>query len=233
MWLPSCATSESYARRARHDQQAARLAVEPVDDARAEPVADPGELGEPFEQSRHEGAVLVPRAGMHHEPGRLRHDDHVVVGVADDDLDGLGAGRRVGHRRPQQLDDLAGFEPAALGHRLAADEHVARDEEVCTSARLQPVSSATARSTRSPASSSGTTIISPGRIRMRFTARSRLVPRVAAAPIGHAVSPVLVVASETFGGNRPRRMMRNAPTVTHESARLNTGHQPTWTKSTT
>ena len=123
-------------------------------------VADVGDLGVPGEQPVHQRAVGVTGARVHDEAGGLGDHDHVVVLVAHHDVD-----RRVGLRAgpatsgsPSSSITLAGLEPAALGAPLAVDEHRARvDERPAPRARVQPVSSATARSTRSPASASGTT----------------------------------------------------------------------------
>ena len=79
----------------------------------------------------------------------------------------------------------------------------------CTSARDHPVSSATARSTRSPASAAGTTrdsLMAPDREPHTGYSRACLVVSRNAAMI--------------------RRM---APIVMHESATLKLGNEPTWT----
>ena len=67
---------------------------------------------------------------VHDQSGRLRHDDHVVVGVTHDDLDGRVAGRRrVGPRLVEQVDDLAGAQAMALGRRLPVDADRARVDQ--------------------------------------------------------------------------------------------------------
>ncbi len=86
----AASTSASYARGgARDDQQAARVAVEPVHDAGTARVTDARDLGIAREQTVDERARRVPGAGMHDETRGLGHDDHVVVFEA-----------HVEHRRP-------------------------------------------------------------------------------------------------------------------------------------
>ena len=138
-------------------QQPARVAVEAVHDARARRVADAGDLGVPGEQPVHERAVRVARARVHDETGRLGDDDaRRRRRSARRPAPAPAGGAATAPGSPQQLDDLATGEPAALARparRRRGPSPAATS--ACTSARLQPVSSATARSTRSPASAAG------------------------------------------------------------------------------
>ena len=96
----SARTRLSYARGDRaDDEQAARVAIEPVHDAGPQLVADRRDLREAREQPVHERAVGVAGARMHDEAGRLGDDDHVVVGVAHVDRDARVADRAA--RRPR------------------------------------------------------------------------------------------------------------------------------------
>jgi hypothetical protein len=104
------------------DEQTARVAIEAVHDAGTVRVAHGRDVGEPGEQSVHQRAVRMPCTRVHHESRGLRHDDHVVVGVPDVDLDGrVGFGRRAHGGLLEHFDHGALDQLVALAHRAAVD----------------------------------------------------------------------------------------------------------------
>ena len=105
---------------ARDDEQARRVAVEPVHDARALLVTARGAAREPLNES----PVRVTRAGMDDDAGRLVHDEQVLVLVGDGELDVLGLDHARGLRGHFDLDLLPTLEPVALRPRPPVDAHV-------------------------------------------------------------------------------------------------------------
>ena len=125
----SATTTVVRVRRAGHDEETARVAVEAVHDPRPAGVADVGQVGVAGEETLDEGAVLVPGSRVDHEPRRLVHDDDVVVGGAHVDRDVLADRHPVGLRLGEQLHGRAGTEAVALGGDLAVDADRARRDE--------------------------------------------------------------------------------------------------------
>ncbi len=118
------------ASRSRHEHEPARVAVESVHDARARRITDHRELGVPGEEPVHEGAVLVPRPGVDHEPCGFREHDEIRVFEADVEHDARVSHRwRGNRRRRQELDLLARGEPATLRRLPSVDEHRVRVDQ--------------------------------------------------------------------------------------------------------
>ena len=112
---------------ARHDEQAGRVLVEPVDDAGARLVPAARPLGH---QSLGQGAVLVARRRVHDHAGGLVHHEQPVVLVDDGVRDGLGLQQGDGLRRRLPGDALAGAHQVLLARRLAVDQHEAFGDEL-------------------------------------------------------------------------------------------------------
>src|SRR6185437_12274940 len=107
--------------RAGHHEQAGRVAVEPVDDARTLLVlAAAREPDEPV----HERPARVAGRRVDDDAGRLVDDEHVLVLVRDPERHVLVLQRRR-RLRHGQLDLLPAFEPVALGAPFAVDDHAA------------------------------------------------------------------------------------------------------------
>src|SRR5215213_4614435 len=104
--------------RACDDEQARRVAVEPVDDARPVGVVAAGRAAD---QAVDERARPAAGSGMHDDPGRLVDHEQVVVLVRNAEVGGLRLepGRR--RRGSLELDLLPTLEPMALRARLAVD----------------------------------------------------------------------------------------------------------------
>ncbi len=119
--------------RARDDEQARRVAVEPVDDAGPLLVVAAGRVER--EQPVHERAAAMAAGGMDDDPRGLVDDEEVLVLPGDRQLHLLGCERL---RRGGKLDHdlLAALEPVALRPRAAVDEDGAvRDEPLGERAR--------------------------------------------------------------------------------------------------
>ena len=106
----------------RHDQQAGRVAVDAVDDPR--PVRHLAS-GDAPEEPVHERPRRMPGRRMHHDPGRLVHDEQVLVLVRDPERELLGL--ELARVRVRRLEDqlLAAREPVALGPRFAVEKRAA------------------------------------------------------------------------------------------------------------
>ena len=121
-------------------------------------IADVGELRVARQEAVHQRAVGVTGAGMHHQPRGLGHHRDVGVLVPHDDR--RPSDRVAGARAPPAPPAPRSRSPASSRRLLATRSPSTSTEpastSACTSLRVQPVSSATARSTRSPASASGT-----------------------------------------------------------------------------
>ena len=147
---------------------------------------------------------------MHHESRGLRHDDHVVVGMPDVDLDGrVGFGRRAHGGLLEHFDHGALDQLVALAHRAAVDhDRAPREQHLHVGAtppgeqRDGPIDPLAGQHRRN---GNGLT--------HRATAHFD-----SATPCGLGTSATI---------------RRTAPIVTQESATLNSGHHPTETKSTT
>jgi hypothetical protein len=103
--------------RARHDEEARRVAVETVDDARAILVTTRRTV---LDEGLRERAARVSRAGVHDDAGRLVDDEEVVVLVRDSEVGArlLRRGRTLGQL---ERDLLAGLHAIALRAALAVD----------------------------------------------------------------------------------------------------------------
>ncbi len=132
----------------RNRETAAGFLVQPVHDARPLHAADAGEVLAMVQQSLHERAGGIARAGVHDEAGGLVHHEQVGVFVQDRERDvlrlhfGLRRGRGNVHRDlvafPQRLraagggavaPDLAGFDQG-LHARAREFRHAGREEAV-------------------------------------------------------------------------------------------------------
>ena len=150
-------------RRAGHEQEARRALVEAVHDARAVGVVADARAARGTRASRpvDERAGALAGARVHDEAGRLVDHEQVVVLVHD--------GHRRRRARPRapasaavghvDLDLVARAQPRGAGRRPGSPPTSTAPASMrsATSARLRPVTMATMRSTRSPASASGTT----------------------------------------------------------------------------
>ncbi len=112
--------------RARDDEQARRVAVEPVDDAGPLLVVAAGRVER--QQPVHERAAAMAAGGMDDDPRGLVDDEEVLVLPGDLQLHRFGCGRLLrGWKLDQNL--LAALEPVALRPRATVDEDGAvRDE---------------------------------------------------------------------------------------------------------
>ncbi len=91
----------------RHDDQAAGVLVESVDDAGAAHAADAGQAGTAMgDEGIDEGAAGMAWGRMDHQPRRLVDDDEVVILVSDGEGDILRS--RYGIRRGRQVEGKAG-----------------------------------------------------------------------------------------------------------------------------
>ena len=113
--------------RTREDQQSGGVAVESMDDSRPFGQLSSGDA--PREQGVHERAARMARRGMHDEPGRLVHDQQMLVFVGDPQVALLGLERDGLRLRRVDLERLAAGQPVALGSRLAVDPNAAGREQ--------------------------------------------------------------------------------------------------------
>ena len=103
------------AQRARDEQQAARVLVEPVDETGAR---QHRELGIAMQQRVLQRARAIAGTGVDDEPDGLVDDEQRVVGVDDDERDRLGFGRDGHFELGLERELLAAFEQQArLGAR--------------------------------------------------------------------------------------------------------------------
>ena len=111
----------------RDDEEARRVAVEPVH--------DPGSLGLlpacdlPSQEPVHEGSARVARRRMDDDPGRLVDDEQVLVLVHDGQIELLGLESALASLRDVDLELLTSLEPVALAAGRAVDEDVAVAEQ--------------------------------------------------------------------------------------------------------
>ena len=182
---------------ARHEEQARRVAVEPMDDPGPAGRATGGPAGERRGQRR----PGVPRDGVDEQPRGLHHDQNVVVGVHDLDVLGrqrrlLGLGDRDLDRAPRRPGGPAAAPPVDP-HRSGVDQPSGRcaraDRRVL---RQEPVEPLAAASLGTTSAASGTGI---GPRRRRRHGRARLLDP------------------------HQRERSRRTPTTMKESARLNVG----------
>ena len=141
-------------------QEAARVLVEPVHDARPPHAADARQAVAAMGDERvDERAARMPRRRMHDEPGRLVDHDEVVVLVDDRERDRLRL--RLG-RRGRRHDERDARARARLERRIAhnGSSTVTRPSRISACRRLRDRSGkarARTRSSRSGAPSSATT----------------------------------------------------------------------------
>ena len=88
-------------------QQAARVAVQSVDDPGAHHPGDAAVRRVAGQQGVHQSAARVARRRMDHEPGRLVDDEHVVVFVDDRERYGFGFQLERDRIRDLELYDFA------------------------------------------------------------------------------------------------------------------------------
>ena len=109
----------------RDEDDARRVAVEPVDDAGAQHAADAGEIGAVREDRVDERAGRVAGRRMHRHAGRLVDDEHVGVLEQDVERDVLGDRGRFFGRRDIDAHALAGIEPQRCLRAVAFEQDVA------------------------------------------------------------------------------------------------------------
>jgi hypothetical protein len=115
----------------RDHDEAARVAVEPVHDARPGHAADATQLvlAEVSEERVDERAAVVARRRVDHEPGRLVDDHEIVVLVDDAERDVLGADGERGDRRHVELQRHARLEHAVRLDRRAVQRQAPLGDE--------------------------------------------------------------------------------------------------------
>ena len=139
---------------------------------------------------------------------------------------GSGSGNAAALGAPVQASALPASSRALRATTRPSTVTASRSTSARTSLRDHPVSSASARSTRSPASVSGTTT---GDVTPPDPAVLTTAPRAGPRPSrGRHRGP-----RSGSGLRKLSRIRRIAPIVMAESATLNDGNQPTFTKSTT
>ncbi len=106
--------------RARDDEQAGRLTVEPVDDARPLCLVAAGDRVR--EQPVDERPFCVTRGGMHDDAGRLVDDEEVLVLVGDAKPDLLRGERGLPEAAEVELDLLPALQPMALRPPRSVDQ---------------------------------------------------------------------------------------------------------------
>ncbi len=113
--------------RARDDEKARRVAVEPVDDPRSFRLVAPRDRvrGEAMD----ERAAPMPGGRVDDHAGRLVDDEQVVVLVRDAKRDVLPLDRGRATIRQLELDLLPAFEPMALRPPGAVDERASLADE--------------------------------------------------------------------------------------------------------
>ena len=152
--------------RARDDEQARRVAVEAVDDARPLRVAAGGAV---LQQAVHERPARVAGRRVDDDARRLVDDEQVLVLPGDAQVDVLGHQLRLGALGRLELELLPAGDPVALRARGAVHGDGAGGEQpLRLLARVDLGSAASTRSRRIPAASAGTW----ARIRPSPTARS-------------------------------------------------------------
>ena len=108
------------------DDDAAGVAVEPVDDAGPVVAVEVAELGEVETQGVDQRAGPVALGRMHHHVGRLVHDRQIIVLIEDIERDVLRHRRRMGRLRRRDADLVAVTDAVAGLGRLAVDRHAGR-----------------------------------------------------------------------------------------------------------
>ena len=209
VFVASWSTRDRYASGgAGHDQQPRGALVQPVHDpgsvrrthARRDQLC---QLREPGQQTPDEGPLDVARARVDDQPGRLVHHGQVVVGVHHREAD-VGFGRvqpspTSGSTTVSWPLRRSSVRPDATGTPSTRTRPVATSSDA--TARETSAIIATPRSTRTPANSAGTSVVTT-------SSPSPGVPTPPPLP-GHR-------------GTRAT-MTIMTPTVTHASARLNVG----------
>ncbi len=139
-----------------HDQQAAHVLVQTMDDARAQHAADAGQaVGTVGEQGVDQGTARVARRRMHHEACRFVEHEQVLVLEHDVERTRL----RLRQRRPRlghaHRVALTRFDPArSLGyHRIVAPDLAGSDQVLEARARQFRPAARQNLSRRWPASS--------------------------------------------------------------------------------
>ncbi len=150
-----------------HGQEARGPLVEAVHDpgpvGRAHPRRhEVRQVGETGQETADQRPLGVSGARMHHQPGRLVHHGHLVVGV--DHLEGHARLRRhAAVVRPRHHDGQRGPSRSTAApdrDRRAVHQHPPRGDQLAAAARETSATMATPRSTRTPARS-GRGIVSP------------------------------------------------------------------------
>jgi hypothetical protein len=114
-------------RRASDDEQAGRVTVEPVHDAR--PLGLVPAFDVVGEQSVHERLSRVSRCWMHHEPGRLVYDEQMLVFVWNDKVHLLRLERARTRGGRLELELLPTLELVALRACAPVEEHAASAQQ--------------------------------------------------------------------------------------------------------
>ena len=91
-----------------HDQHAARIAIQPVDDARPRLAADRAELLEVKREGAGQRAAPMPAGRMHDHPRRLVDRDDVLIFIENVERDVLRMRPRRIHRRQNDANPVPG-----------------------------------------------------------------------------------------------------------------------------
>ena len=111
--------------RARDNEEARSVPVEPVHDPRPVLLAARSLPGQPVD----ERAARVARSGVHDDPGRLVDDEQVLVLVGNAERHVLRFDRRRRGLGRLELDLLPALEAMALGTQLSVDSHDTSGQE--------------------------------------------------------------------------------------------------------
>ncbi len=113
-------------RRARHHEQARRVAIEPMDDSGALRLVAAGRVAD---ETVNERATGMARGRVNDETGRFVDHEQVLVLVRHAKVELLPLERLLGSRRSVDLEFLAAGQLVALPARLARDAHGAGREQ--------------------------------------------------------------------------------------------------------
>ena len=133
-----------------HDQQPARVLVEPVHDARPPHAADAGQAVAAMGDERvDQRAALMPGGRMHDEPGRLVDDDEVVVLVDDRERDRLAPPARPAPPAARRARCALPAHALSAGSRTTAPSTATRPSRISACRRLRDRSRQARARTRS------------------------------------------------------------------------------------